>query len=135
MTETVDQAKALVAAYETDVKVLSRKPTRELAAIHRSELAAVGREIVYGGPRSKDEYLNAILDLRFSQDAIREASDIVSADRLGLTVDELKDSRGCRSCGHRVNEHAGRLDCSAPWPRDPDTGAERFCNCTAFVRI
>lgn len=73
MTMTRDQAAALRGAWDADARLLSRKPRHELAAIHRSELAARGGQILTGGPVSKSELLTAILNLRFPPERQHEA--------------------------------------------------------------
>jgi hypothetical protein len=68
-----EHAAALIAAYDTDVRLLSRKPKYELVAIETMELRAAGMERCFGGPVSKDEFLNSILDLRFPRERMDEA--------------------------------------------------------------
>lgn len=62
-TMTREQAQSLRTGHDTDARLLSRKPKYELVAIERSEMAAAGRERIFGG-MSKDELVASILDLR-----------------------------------------------------------------------
>lgn len=92
---TLDEARANVAAHDTDAKLLSRKPKYELVAIYQSELAGRGAQSLTAGRYSKDELIHAILDERFGWTRYLEARDIISADSLGMTVEQLVAARGC----------------------------------------
>ena len=72
-TMTRDQASALRTAHDTDAKLLNSKTKAELVAIERSELAAAGRTRAYGGPVTRQEYLSAILNLRYPITRLNEA--------------------------------------------------------------
>lgn len=43
------------------VRQLTRMTKTQLAAEHKRVLAAKGHVLVYGGPRTKDEFINEIL--------------------------------------------------------------------------
>jgi hypothetical protein len=76
-TMTRDEAQALRTAHDTDARLLSRKPKYELVAIERSELAAAGRERIFGG-MSKDELVASILALRgFGIERMNEATHVL----------------------------------------------------------
>jgi hypothetical protein len=72
-----EHAAALIAAHDTDVRLLSRKPKYELVAIEAMELRAAGMERLFGGPVSKDEFLSSILDLRFPRERQDEARHVL----------------------------------------------------------
>jgi hypothetical protein len=72
-----EHAQALLDAYETDVRLLSRKPKYELVAIETMELRAAGMERAFGGPVRKEEFLSSILDLRFPRERQDEARHVI----------------------------------------------------------
>lgn len=72
----LSQATALVKEHDAYVRSVYRKPRAELARLYRSELAAQGIELLYGGPASKDELTNAIVDLRYPLAVMNEAREV-----------------------------------------------------------
>lgn len=75
-----DFAHALQAARDSDVRALSRMTRHELAALERSELAAIGREHIFGGPVTKDELLSAIVNMRYPIARQNEAIHVLHHD-------------------------------------------------------
>ena len=63
MNET--QARTLREAHDGYVKSVNRKPKAQLAIMYRAELADRGTQLLYGGPASKDELINALVELRY----------------------------------------------------------------------
>lgn len=74
---TREHAAALRAAAGADVAVLSRKSRHELAAIWQSELAARNTESLFGGPRTKQELIGAISELRYPIARQNEATHVL----------------------------------------------------------
>lgn len=89
---TTDQAKATIAAYETDFGMLYRKAKHELVAIERSELAALGIQRAFGGPVTKEEFLSSVLELRHPSSRMDEARHVLYHDWPGA------GSSGCPFC-------------------------------------
>ena len=67
------QARTIREARDGYVQSLSRKTKAALAALHREELAALGREILFGGPASKTELITALVELRYPLAKLNEA--------------------------------------------------------------
>lgn len=59
--------------HDSYARAIWRKPKGTLAALYRQELAAAGRQLLYGGPVSKDELANALVDLRFPLGKLNES--------------------------------------------------------------
>jgi hypothetical protein len=71
MNET--QARIIREAHDSYVKTIYRKPKTTLAHMYRQELADRGREILYGGPASKDELISALVELRYPLASMNES--------------------------------------------------------------
>lgn len=76
---TKDEAHAKIIHHDTYVRSLNRLTKANLAAVYRRELAKRGREILYGGPASRDELLSAIVDLRYPLAEMNEARQVYYA--------------------------------------------------------
>lgn len=70
---TKDEAHALLAAHDNYAKAIYRMTKVQLSALYRAELAKRGTELLYGGPASKDELTNAIVDLSYPLAQMNEA--------------------------------------------------------------
>jgi hypothetical protein len=73
---TKDEARTLIKDHDAYVRVISRKTKTDLAALYRRELARRGRELLYGGPGSKDEFISAIVDLEYPLGLMNEARQV-----------------------------------------------------------
>lgn len=73
---TRDEARALITAHDDCARAVWRMSRARLAALYRAELAKHGRELLYGGPVSRDELTNAIVDLRYPLDRMNEARQV-----------------------------------------------------------
>ena len=60
-----DQALILREAANAYAKSIYRKSRHELAGLYRAELADRGQYLAFGGPVSKDEYVSALMQLRY----------------------------------------------------------------------
>jgi hypothetical protein len=80
------QARVIREAHDSYVKSIYRKPKAALAQMYRSELAAQGRTILYGGPGSKDELISALVELRYPLAKMNESIHVLY-HRDGLTND------------------------------------------------
>ena len=69
---TTTEARELRAAWNADVKTLSRKPRAQLAEIDRAELASRGTYRVFG-KLSKDELISDIIDMRYPREQMNES--------------------------------------------------------------
>jgi hypothetical protein len=58
-------AKAYITEHDKTARALNAMSRQALAEVERQTLAAAGQERIFGGPHSKDELINSILDLRF----------------------------------------------------------------------
>jgi hypothetical protein len=64
---TLDTAdpKTYILAHDTRVKQLDRMSAASLRDAYRGSLAGSGSALVYGGPESRDEFINAICEVEF----------------------------------------------------------------------
>lgn len=85
------QARELREQHDAYVRGLWRKPRGTLAALCRREMAARGRQMLYGGPASKDELTSALAGLRFPLARLNEAIHV-------LHHDQESSSSACRWC-------------------------------------
>ena len=66
--------KAYIIHHDKRVKELGRMPAASLPAVYREALAKDGSALVYGGPESRDEFVNAIIEIEYPDvRAAREA--------------------------------------------------------------
>jgi hypothetical protein len=89
MNET--QARIIREAHDGYVQSIYRKPRTTLAHMYRQELADRGREILYGGPASKDELISALTELRYPLASMNESVHVLY-HRDGITND------ACEQC-------------------------------------
>ncbi len=75
----MDQAQAAQLRIEHDryARLIWRKPVRELKDIYRTEQAARGAQLLYGGPSGKDELTSAIVSLRFPVEQLNESTHVL----------------------------------------------------------
>lgn len=74
---TPDEARELRKDCDDYVAFWSRQPKRALANIYRLLLAEQGRQLLGGGPVTKDEYLSAITGIRFPVARRNEANHVL----------------------------------------------------------
>lgn len=73
---TQDEARAMITAHDDYARTVWRMSKARLAALYRAELGKRGKVLLYGGPASKDELTNAIVDLRYPLDRMNEARQV-----------------------------------------------------------
>jgi hypothetical protein len=85
------QARTIREAHDGYVKSIYRKTARELSFMYRLALADRGREILLGGPSSKDELISALVELRYPLASMNESVHVLY-HRDGITND------ACEQC-------------------------------------
>jgi hypothetical protein len=76
LTMTTEEARTYLQEHNDSAKGLGRRKVAELRENWRTAQAHHGQETIYGGPVSKDEFINAILELEYPR--ISEARKIYS---------------------------------------------------------
>jgi hypothetical protein len=73
-TLSPEDAKAYIIKHDRRVVMLDGKTIAVLHSIHKAAIGAANETVVWGGPRSHDELVNAIIELEFPKiRAAREA--------------------------------------------------------------
>jgi hypothetical protein len=84
MNET--QARTIREAHDGYVTSIYRKPKATLATMYRQELADRGMYSLFGGPMSKDEFISALVELRYPLASMNESVHVLY-HRDGITND------------------------------------------------
>jgi hypothetical protein len=100
MTET--EARNFRTDHDAYVRTLSRQTKSHLASMYRQQLAAHGRELLYGGPASKDELISAISNLNYPIERLNES----------IHVLYHQDSDGSSACEWCHPHSGGTCDCA-----------------------
>ena len=74
------QARTFREAHDGYVRSIYRKPKATLAAMYRDELADQGKQILFGGPGSKDELISALTELRYPLAKLNESIHVLYHD-------------------------------------------------------
>lgn len=78
---TSNEAKKLRIDHDACARMLNRMTVANLRIVHARNLSAHGREILFGGPQSKDELISAILELSgFGIAKLNEAIHVLAHD-------------------------------------------------------
>jgi hypothetical protein len=99
MNET--QARTLREAHDAYVKRLSRRTLPALHGDYRNELAANGRQLLMGGPVTRDELISALAELRYPAAKLNEASHVIGHQARGWSA--------CNFCHDDDGTHSGSL--------------------------
>lgn len=99
MTDT--QARTLREAHNAYIKQMARMPVAKLAAFYAADLADQGRQIVFGGPRTRDELMRALGELHYPAAKLNEAVHVTGHDTHGYTA--------CNFCHDDDGTHNGSL--------------------------
>lgn len=78
MNET--EARSLRTGHDAYVRRLDRMTKAAIAAEYRSEMRAAGRVSLFGGPVSKEEFLRALVELRYPLEKLNEAIHVIGHD-------------------------------------------------------
>jgi hypothetical protein len=97
---TEDQALMFRAACGAFARRMSRKTRSALAAEYRADLAALDRQILSGGPRSKDELVSALVELHYPAATLNMTSHVLYHDGGGWSA--------CAWCGGQDATDADR---------------------------
>jgi hypothetical protein len=60
---TREQAEEFMVSYQSEVAFLSRMTKKNVNVVYGRTLRESGREVLFGGPSSKDDLISAILEL------------------------------------------------------------------------
>lgn len=102
-TMTAEQARLLRSAYSQDAQQLNAMPRRQLAELELAELEATGFTRIMGGPQTKDELMNEIMNRRYPAILMRESIHIL----------QHGPGKVSSSACHWCHPHDGRhCDCS-----------------------
>jgi hypothetical protein len=77
VTMSREEAEKLFAEQGQELRDLSASRRIDLVAFYRQLLAADQIEILWGGPRTKDELISAILELRFPRSQVDEMTHVL----------------------------------------------------------
>jgi hypothetical protein len=67
------QARTIREAHDGYVKSLFRESKTNLAVMYRRELSDRGQMLLFGGPASKDEFISALVELRYPLASMNES--------------------------------------------------------------
>lgn len=94
------QARTLREAHDGYVKSIYRKPKAQLAVMYRAELADRGRQVLFGGPSSKDELISALTELRYPLAQMNESIHVLyHVDGISSDVCAYCNPDPCPVCG------------------------------------
>jgi hypothetical protein len=141
---TYTEAKAFQASLTDDTRKLTRTRKAELVAIYRAELEREGVILVAGGPATRDEYVNNILNRRYPLASVNEATHVLyhaPSSRwdacehcAAMPATEIVNTGELRP-GDIVREHGMRvrIDSVREYKPDGSSGAERAWSCPGTV--
>lgn len=98
MNET--QARTFFEARTAYIQRINRSTKAELASIYREDMREQGRQIIFGGPSTKAELINALVELHYPLAKVNEATHVLyhSAD-FPNEVCAWCDPHPCPTCG------------------------------------
>lgn len=118
MNET--EARMLREARRIYIRRIDTKSRAWLAEAYRADLADQGRQILFGGPSTRNELIAALVELHYPDAKMYEAIHITGHTARGFTA--------CEHCHDDDGTHAGHLcdcerhadtDCTAPGCQHP----------------
>lgn len=97
-TMTKEAAGMFRAAAASYVKRINRQTRTSLADLYRGDLADRGRQILLGGPATKDELIRALMELHYPAERQNLAIHVLYHDEAGWTACEHCHPHGGAFC-------------------------------------